>query len=64
MSQQDTDIKIYYGRLKKARDRFPEKFTQEMLKEFEDDVASGDQERKTLAAGRAKRWLETLARQL
>lgn len=60
MSQQDINLKIYRGRLKRAHERFPEKITLEMLKEFELDVASDDPTRKTLAEGRAQRWLTDL----
>jgi hypothetical protein len=60
VDKQEIELKVYRGRLKKAHDRFPEKITPEMLEEFELDVASGEQERKTIAAGRAERWLDNL----
>lgn len=60
VGQLDIDLKLYRGQLIKGTQRFPKKITNEMIQEFDNDVASGELSRKLLAAGRAEKWLENL----
>ena len=58
---QATTVKILRGILKKIHARNCGCVNQEMLDEFEADIASGDVGRIQIAIGRAERWRDSCA---